>query len=434
MKHSTATFSLLLATLASQLAAQIAPSELVVATRLFGDQATQLLRADPLTGDFGPLGRFPSDNFPPLAIVVDPVNRDLIVAVDLGGSSRLLRLTLRGDAFVSERTLVEMQGEITDMIIAQAGDVFLTIGGDQGGLYRVPRSGGEASLVADLPRATVVGRFRGFADQLLVIQSGKPGQPAIDPQITRLNLRDGHTETNVLIDHRPFQITGMSDQPTAVVQQLISQEDGSMAITRFFGLPEPLAISPILPPGSAVAMNGASDFSAGSNLVLGGAAHPFLKTFHLYGPDPFVWENMVGPLPGDPVDFSQPSFGTAIDVEYGEACGTDTPLRMLASQPFLGNSLFRINLFNGLPDAPAFLALGLRDQHGILPLTLPSGCDLQVFPDLVLPRPTDASGTAEQIIPIPNDPALAGIIFFAQWFQDAGVPFASSAAIAVQIN
>src|SRR5262245_16160567 len=76
--------------------AQVAPATTVVLTDTgFGPQSQ--LVAVTGTGAMAPFGRFPSDALPPLAVALDPIDRELLVAVDLGGgTSRLLRLRPNG--------------------------------------------------------------------------------------------------------------------------------------------------------------------------------------------------------------------------------------------------------------------------------------------------------------------------------------------------
>jgi hypothetical protein len=71
---------------------------------------------------------------------------------------------------------------------------------------------------------------------------------------------------------------------------------------------------------------------------------------------------------------------------------------------------------------------------GALPLTLPSGCLLRVWPDAVLFHVTDVWGQATQTILIPNQQALIGTRLFAQWLQAPLLPFNSSPALALLVG
>ena len=61
--------------------AQLPPLHAVVATKLTGTPATQLLDVDLTSGKVVRLGRFQDDDRPPLALRVDPLSRDLLLAV-----------------------------------------------------------------------------------------------------------------------------------------------------------------------------------------------------------------------------------------------------------------------------------------------------------------------------------------------------------------
>ena len=73
---------------AASVPAQIQPENVVVATELQGSPRTQLFESDIRTGVSVPLGRFNNDGFAPLAVTIDPANRDLIVALDMVGTTR----------------------------------------------------------------------------------------------------------------------------------------------------------------------------------------------------------------------------------------------------------------------------------------------------------------------------------------------------------
>ncbi len=50
-------------------------------------------------------------------------------------------------------------------------------------------------------------------------------------------------------------------------------------------------------------------------------------------------------------------------------------------------------------------------------------------------RLADAQGEVVQPLGVPNQPALSGLVLFAQWFQlDSGVPFVTSGVMAVVVG
>src|SRR5688500_2322184 len=62
--------------------------------------AAQLVEVDATTGVPQPLGRFPSDALPPLALTIDPCDGSPLVAVELPtGISRIVRLVPTGTGF-----------------------------------------------------------------------------------------------------------------------------------------------------------------------------------------------------------------------------------------------------------------------------------------------------------------------------------------------
>jgi Ca2+-transporting ATPase len=65
-----------------------------------------------------PLAGFPHDDKAPLALRIDPVDRDVILAVDAGGSSRILRLGIRGAMVVRSSDLADVAGSVTDIVLA----------------------------------------------------------------------------------------------------------------------------------------------------------------------------------------------------------------------------------------------------------------------------------------------------------------------------
>lgn len=122
-------------------------------------------------------------------------------------------------------------------------------------------------------------------------------------------------------------------------------------------------------------------------IVLGGIADPYLRTFELFAPGPLQWEVLAGPLPDDPVDYVVSPGDSATVLNFGVACGMKPPSRIWGNpggRPQLGNQNFTLILSEGAPFRQALLALGFT--------------------------------------------------VYAQWFQDLGVPFATSDAAAIRIG
>ncbi|MAG56615.1 MAG: hypothetical protein CMJ83_10025 [Planctomycetes bacterium] len=108
------------------------------------------------------------------------------------------------------------------------------------------------------------------------------------------------------------------------------------------------------------------------------------------------------------------------------------PLLDSAQLPTIGNASFSLDVTQAVAGSQAWLYLSLA--AAAIPITLPNGCGLYLEPaslnNLILlgvspigPVPTGATGTASFPLPVPNDPAIAGI---SVWFQaaiaDAGGP------------
>jgi len=97
---------------------------------------------------------------------------------------------------------------------------------------------------------------------------------------------------------------------------------------------------------------------------------------------------------------------------------------------------FVVSLLGGVPNFTAHLAVGTSNtQWGgfLLPATLPGSCALLVAPEVILNAPTNGSGAAALPFMIPNQPALVGQVFFAQWGMDAPGGWLTSDALAIQI-
>ncbi len=111
------------------------------------------------------------------------------------------------------------------------------------------------------------------------------------------------------------------------------------------------------------------------------------------------------------------SFG----LHYGQGVagfGGKTPLVAVDSPRDIGNASLSIEVSRARPLSTAILLLGLGPSS----MSLGGGQFLNGADLLRLER-TDAFGFAAHTVPVPNDPALAGEAFYAQWIvEDAAAP------------
>jgi hypothetical protein len=397
-----------------------------VAARVAGDPATALYEVDPAGGRVHPLGRFPADGRPPLALAIDPVGSDPILALDHPAGSRVVRLRLRGRRVVHQRVLGTVAGRVTALAVAAAGDIYLALDGAAGGLLRLPRGGGAARTLVAVPRATALFTFPYPSAHAFLAHSGQVGPPRRDPGLRLVALATGKVTLGpyTYTGYRPPGLTGLVDLPTGVPRQVFANEDGSISLSTAYAAPVKLALSPALPPGGTVAIRLASGLQV-RMLVLGGRAHPWLKALRGYG-SPQSWQMVAGPLPGDPVDFDLvPPAGPRVR-SFGAGCAAGKPADtwitggLTGGPPRPGNATFRLELHRGIPSAPALLALGdddLRFAGFDLPLPTPGGCPLLVSILGLAAATTDGRGGAVALLPIPGDPALRGALFHGQWLQ-----------------
>jgi hypothetical protein len=406
----------------------------LVATHLAGPgPTTQLLEVSLVTGNVATVGRFPSDHLPPLALSVDPIRRDPILAVTTTNGSRLLRLDLNGLVIVRETLLADVPGSVVEVsVVDVAGSVYALTGGAQGALFEVPRNGGPPRRVAPFPHATAMSEMALWMPNAWLATSGLSSPPT-PPSMTGVDVRDG----SVWSGPHPFPgfgatvITGLVEIPTALVRHLVTDDQGRLSLSVMWGTPVPMQLTPVLPPGATRSLRVRNFYEA---VVLGGSAHPFLKTAQnpLGGPQP--WITLAGPLPGDPVDFELLPAESAAVIEFGAACPRQASINSNATLPKLGNAQFQLQQYNGLANHAALLALGVSDQlvFGVpLPAVMPGGCSLYVSLQSLLVAVTDARGWASFLLPIPNDGALHGGILFAQWLQiDAALQVHGSHAAA----
>lgn len=425
--------SITLGLLASALSGQIPPGHAVVASCLSAG-GTGLFSVDLVSGASAPLGTFPSAGLAPLAIRLDPVQGNLLLAVEIPGGSRLLRLGLAGAIVVRESALADLPGRVTALAFAGAGEIVAATGGAGGSLYTVQRMGGPPRTLAALPRASALHTHGLGATHAWVAQSGAAGPPILFPQGGFVDLSTGAITTgpHAYTGHTPLGLTGVVDLPTGVPRQVYSQEDGSLALSTAFGLPQ--VLTPPLPAGATQALR------LGSNLdlvALGGQAHPYLKAIQGYSPQ--AWSLLAGPLPGDPVDFDLAGPAGPGVVAFGQGCGGGPVLYggLNGGPPRPGNPSFQLEAAGARPSQALLLALGLRDHawHGLpLPWTLPGGCPLLVSVELPLIALSGPSGAATLPLPVPADPALNGAVLFAQWLQPWGAGLETSNGAAIQVR
>jgi hypothetical protein len=407
--------------------AQTAPDHVVVAS-LTTSPATSLFDVDLANGAITPIGPFGLDRFPPLAVAVDAVNRDVIVALATPtGSSILVRLRLSGTQVVGLWTLGDVPGVVSSLAQALDGGFVTTTGA---GVFATARQGSVARAVATLPLASALQSFGLGSHQAVVARSGSP---ATDPEVRWLDLDTGQTIAGPWSypGHAPKGITGVADLPTGLSRQLLSQEDGTIAMSVNFANPTVLPLTPALPPGGTVAMH----VRGLDGVVLGRSTHPFLKSFQALGGT--QWTILAGPIPGDPVDFAFRPPVVPATVPFGPSCGT---MRLDEAQgggpPRLGNAAFGLSLARGQPTTPAFLLLGFSDRRFgalILPAGLPGRCAAYASGEVAFMRTTDPLGGAMVTVGVPSDPTLHGVVVYTQWHQVLGAVIDSSNPAAVHV-
>src|SRR5262249_18534624 len=158
-----------------------------------------------------------------------------------------------------------------------------------GGVYRVPRNGGPATLLTALPRATALfKRHDTISPVFFIAQSGSAGPPVIDPVFVVYDVTMGVLASYTWTGYRPSTITGIIDLPTPSIQQHISHADGTMGWSLNFATPTPQVLVPPLPSGGTTAAH--SDTTYAQFYLLGNASHPFLKEIGLPGPT-LPWQN-----------------------------------------------------------------------------------------------------------------------------------------------
>jgi hypothetical protein len=344
-----------------------------------------------------------------------------------------VRLTLAGATVVRERVLGQLPARCTHLEVVDDA-VYATAAGSSGGLYRLPRLGGAAVQLIAEPNAAALMAWAPTSTALIVAWSGGangPGFGFFDLQTNAWTLGPWNEPS---LGTRT--VTGIGDLPTALVREVVSFADGGFELVVYGGpAPTPVAAVPAIPPGGGAATKPVSP-GGFTMRGLGSAQFPWLYDLEVWGMMPNVTMR-AGPLPGDPVDLALVPREGANMLLFGRSCGTPPPHLNSRAWPVLGNLQFAINLSGGAPLQATAFALGLSDNlSGLVPLpyVLPSGCELRVAPDAVLFQFTNGNGDATQVVPIPNQPALIGLLVFGQWLQYAALPFAASEAVAMQVG
>jgi hypothetical protein len=421
--------------LSSTLHAQASDSRALVVTEMPGPVA-QLLEVDLETGDIAFFGSFPSKFSKPLAVEMDPVNRQIILAVADGPNSRILNLYPNNFRIVGERELGTVPGWVSDLVVNRfSGSIFATVIGHAQGIYRLPRNGGDAEEILPLERATAMD------DNGWVAQSADPLQANSDPQFSNINLDDGEARIGAtLLSNASFDgVAGIVEIPSAIGWVLIAGSDGSITRASAFAPPVPVELDPPLQAGAASAIE-LENFQR--PIIMGNGQDPFIRTFSAYDGGPIPWQALAGPLPGKPVGFDLIHPNEAGVQPFGPPCAEGSNPFFFGDvfkngQPVLGNLDFRIGLSSAEASSPAFLVLGFNDAGFLgqsLPITLPAGgCDLLVSGDRIVRADTNAAGEASVNIPIPNSPELNGLIFYGQWLILDGNRLETSGAGAVHV-
>ena len=420
--------------LATTVAAQTPHAQVVVASRDTGPVQTRLVFGDVQTGAMQSVSGFPSDGLAPLEVAVDPLNRDIVLALDDGATTRVIRLGLSGTTVVTERFLADVPGRAVSLTLGYPGDVFVLTGGPAGALYSVPRNGGAPSVVAPFPRATAMTKLR-YLDAVVMITQSASTSPPADPALAIVNVESGPIATYPWPGYNPSPITGIIDLPSTLPRQHITHADGTVGQSLGFGTPTPQQLTPALPSGATMAAG--PEATNSQFYFLGDDSHPFLIEVPFPGPQ-LPYMARVGPLPGVPVDFDFAPRPDGIINFFGRVCGATTqPIISVVNQQTTPSPNFGFGVFSATPGIAALFVLGGNEQQtfGVpLPITLASGCQLLVSLDVGIGHTIDAQGAAFQPVPIPNLPSLIGQSIYAQWVLATPVGFAVTQGAAVQIG
>jgi hypothetical protein len=410
---------------------QADPEAVLVASRMPGIPATAVFALDVATGTHAALSRFPSDHLPPLAIAVDPADREPVVALDDGNGTTIVRLHVRGLQVLGETLLARLPGACTGLTFLPAAVLLVASQDPGGGLHLVPRNGGAATPFWSAPGITALSDPVILPGKVWAAQD-LGAQPAI---AAFLDTSPGAPVSGPLpLALAGVRLTGVHEFLRGGRVQIVCDDAGR--IHESAGIVPPgltrVLTQPAIVAGGAVAMKAGRDREV---FVLGGSVDPTLKALPLVSAQVQRPLTVVGgPFAGDPVDFATTGPATARVVRFGRSCPPAGGAATATGAPQLGNAGFTVGLVQGLPASFALLVLGASDHQYLgVPLPLPfGGCQLLVSIDALLVQSTDPAGTATQPVPVPASPALAGAVFYGQWFQDPAAP-RSSDALALQV-
>lgn len=370
----------------------------------------RLYDVDLVTSKVTALDRFGGDDDRALALVVDEATGDYFVALARGKSTtRFVRLAYAGTRLQRQHELGSILGICSAMVAADRGKIFASVSGPDG-IVRSLRLGTQPTVTGQAQRPVAMFSF-GHASPSAWIAEEQSGST---PKGIRLvDLTTGQTQVGPYAwkNFAPT-ITGIAELVTAVPRHFVIDAQGGFSLSVNFQDPQSVGVTPALPPGGARALR--MELGSLTAFVLGGSAHPYLKSVQGYWP-PLAWTTHAGPLPGDPVDFDlHPLPGPRLAV-YGYGCRQGaTSVFEARSQgvPRIGNAQFALQgTQSGVPNAPVLLALGAQELF----VPLPGNCPLRVSLDVLVPTMTDATGSAHVPLPIPNDAGLAGIVLPLQW-------------------
>lgn len=357
------------------------------------------------------LGRFPSDGLVPLCVTVDPLDRGIVAAFDLGnGSSRIVRFVTDGAAVLQERVLADRAGTVTSLCIL-GEEVVGTVRGAGGGMFALPRLGGTPVLRLSQPDLVMVHASTPTGTVPILARGGaSPTVGSLTPEQTIqlwLPVSPGGTD----LVGAAYPAVWPWNQ---TYSYLVGFGSGTVAeVSVYGGAAVPVTLSPALPPGGMVRLRSDQQLRP---VALGGASLPHVYSIENGGSVVL----QAGPFAGDPVDFwieSRVRGGA-----YGIACGTTASQASSVFPPNAGGGQYFVAVYGMNPGAAVLQTLSLqwppvRGAAALLAAPLPGGCLLLQPGDVVQFRLADPNGTVSQSVPIPA--AFAGISgsqMLSQWF------------------
>jgi len=414
----------MVAVAAALVAAQPAPDHLVVVTALPGSTATQLLDVDPVTGSQTPLGGFPLDTLPPIAVTFDRIAGDLVVAVQDNGFARIVRLRYSGTTLAEQRELATISEPVVDLGMDVNGDILAGADGPTGGVFLVPRMGGLATRVIAISNVSSL-----YATPLSVGVAARE-IPGGQPELVEFYPGGGFTGIANSVSNVPSgtRLTGAYEMGTALVRHGMADTLGNAWMIEGYGN---VFATATLPPGGTAEIIPYPG-PGWTAMILGGAAAPNLSAFDATSAGPPTL--IAGPLPGDPVDVTATLPATPRLEWFGTSCPPSIGWTW-SGYPQLGSTM-TLGIMAALPSTPVVLAFGLSDSSWgswTLPLALPGGCQLLVSGDALFVTATDSVGYASLTFSIPGQPSLAGTLLFGQWVQANGPTYLATPAFAAHL-